>query len=90
MRLDAEGLKDRQAWEKAGYALPEFDREKVKEKTAEDPVWVHFGAGNIFKAFLANVVQKLLNEGIMDRGLIAAEGFDYEIIEKMIIILQLH
>ena len=33
MRLDAEGLKDRQAWEKAGYALPEFDREKVKEKT---------------------------------------------------------
>lgn len=83
MRLDAEGLKDRQAWEKAGYALPEFDREKVKEKTAEDPVWVHFGAGNIFKAFLANVVQKLLNEGIMDRGLIAAEGFDYEIIEKM-------
>ena len=32
MRLDAEGLKDRQAWEKAGYALPEFDREKVKEK----------------------------------------------------------
>ena len=83
MRLDEQGLKDRQAWEKAGYALPEFDREAVKEATHKNPFWVHFGAGNIFKAFLANVAQKLLNEGVLDRGLIAAEGFDYEIIEKM-------
>ena len=52
-------------------------------KTKENPFWVHFGAGNIFKAFLANVVQKLLKEGTLDRGLIAAEGFDYEIVEKM-------
>ena len=83
MRLDAQGLKDRQAWEAAGYKLPEFDREKVMEATRENPFWVHFGAGNIFKAFLANVAQKLLDEGILDRGIVAAEGFDYEIIEKM-------
>lgn len=42
----------------------------------------HFGAGNIFRAFQANVVQNLLNEGILSRGLIVAEGYDYEIIEK--------
>ncbi len=83
MRLDSKGLQDRQAWEAAGYDLPRFDRESVKSATLENPFWVHFGAGNIFKAFLANVVQKLLNDGILDRGLVAAEGFDYEIIEKM-------
>ncbi len=83
MRLDSKGLQDRQAWEAAGYDLPRFDRESVKNATLENPFWVHFGAGNIFKAFLANVVQKLLNDGILDRGLVAAEGFDYEIIEKM-------
>lgn len=83
MRLDSKGLQDRRAWEEAGYELPEFDRESVKRATRENPFWVHFGAGNIFKAFLANVVQKLLNDGTLDRGLVAAEGFDYEIIEKM-------
>ncbi|MDO4303625.1 MAG: mannitol dehydrogenase family protein [Bacillota bacterium] len=83
MRLDSKGLQDRQVWKAAGYELPEFDRESVKRATRENPFWVHFGAGNIFKAFLANVVQKLLNDGTLDRGLVAAEGFDYEIIEKM-------
>ena len=28
-------------------------------------------------------MQDLLNEGVLDRGLVVAEGFDYEIIEKM-------
>ena len=83
MRLDEQGLQNRQAWEAAGYELPGFDREQMIAKTKEAPFWVHFGAGNIFKAFLANVVQKLLNDGTLDRGLVAAEGFDYEIVEKM-------
>ena len=83
MRLDEQGLQNRQAWEAAGYELPGFDREQMIAKTKEAPFWVHFGAGNIFKAFLANVVQRLLNDGTLDRGLVAAEGFDYEIIEKM-------
>lgn len=83
MRLDAQGVKDRKSWENAGYKLPEFDRETVLNATRENPFWVHFGAGNIFKAFLANVVQTLLNDGVLNRGLVAAEGFDYEIIEKM-------
>ena len=33
MILNNEGLKDRAAWEAAGYALPGFDREAVREKT---------------------------------------------------------
>lgn len=83
MRLNEQGLKDRNAWESAGFVLPKFDREKVRAATGENPFWIHFGAGNIFRAFQANVVQNLLNEGVLDRGLVVAEGFDYEIIEKM-------
>ncbi|MDO5423530.1 MAG: mannitol dehydrogenase family protein [Eubacteriales bacterium] len=83
MRLNKQGLADKAAWEAAGYALPQFDREKVTEATKENPFWIHFGAGNIFRAFQANVVQNLLNAGALDRGLVVAEGFDYEIIEKM-------
>ena len=84
MELTLSGLQnDRQAFEAAGYRLPAFDHAKVLEKTAAHPTWIHFGAGNIFRAFQCNVVQNLLNEGILDTGLIAAEGYDYEIIEKM-------
>ena len=83
MKLSEAGLKDKQAWLQAGYKLPEYDREAVAKATKEDPFWIHFGAGNIFRAFQANVVQNLLNEGALDRGLIVAEGYDYEIIEKM-------
>ena len=83
MKLSNSGLADKTQWEAAGYRLPRFDREAVTAATKENPFWIHFGAGNIFRAFQANVVQNLLNEGALDRGLIVAEGFDYEIIEKM-------
>ncbi|MCD8022002.1 MAG: mannitol dehydrogenase family protein [Lachnospiraceae bacterium] len=83
MRLSEEGLKNRQEWLDKGYQLPKFDREAVKAKTKDTPEWIHFGAGNIFRAFQANLLQGLLNEGTCETGLIVAEGFDYEIIEKM-------
>ncbi|NBJ94009.1 mannitol dehydrogenase family protein [Parablautia muri] len=83
MKLNEQGLKDRLKWEEAEYSLPKFDRGKVMAATKENPFWIHFGAGNIFRAFQANVVQNLLNEGILDKGLVVAEGFDYEIVEKM-------
>ncbi len=82
MKLTNEGIKDRKAWEERGYKLPEYDREKIIVNTKNRPVWLHFGAGNIFRAFQANVMEKLLNESVLDTGIIVAEGYDYEIIEK--------
>lgn len=84
MELTLRGLQnDRKAFEQAGYKLPAFDYDRISANTKTNPVWIHFGAGNIFRAFQCNVVQNLLNKQVMDTGLIAAEGFDYEIIEKM-------
>ncbi len=83
MVLSRSGLADTDRWEKAGYRLPLFDRDAVAAATRENPFWLHFGVGNIFRAFQAGVVQELLNEGVLDRGLVAAEGFDYELIEKV-------
>ena len=83
MKLKEEEIKNREAWEKAGYRLPRYDREQMIRETKEQPFWVHFGAGNIFRAFQANVVQNLLNADVLDRGLIVAEGYDDEIIEKI-------
>lgn len=83
MRLSQEGIKNREEWLEKGYILPEFDRQRMIESTRKNPEWVHFGAGNIFRAFQAAVAQKLLDKGITDKGIIVVEGFDYEIIEKM-------
>ncbi|MCI8529524.1 MAG: mannitol dehydrogenase family protein [Lachnospiraceae bacterium] len=83
MKLTRTGVTaDRAAYAAAGYDLPTFDYETIHRNTLERPVWIHFGAGNLFRAFQANLVQNLLGAGIMDTGLIAAEGYDYEIIEK--------
>ena len=69
-------------WACKGYELPTFDIEAVRAKTHESPVWVHFGAGNIFRAFPAAILNDALNSGRYDRGVIVAESFDYEIIDK--------
>ena len=82
MILSDSGLKNREPWVEAGFELPEYDREKVRENTLKNPTWLHFGAGNIFRGFPAALQQKLLNDGKTDKGIIVCEGYDYEIIEK--------
>lgn len=84
MELTRRGIcEERQRFLDAGYALPEYDIETVTAKTKAEPVWLHFGTGNIFRAFQAHVVQQLLNEGVMDRGIIAAGGSSPEIVERV-------
>ena len=40
------------------------------------PRWVHFGAGNIFKAFQVNAAQAPLDEGSMRSGIVAVKRSD--------------
>ena len=83
MELTLKSLHDaRDAFLAAGYHLPEFDYDTVHKNTVEHPHWIHFGAGNIFRAFQANVAQNLLNSGVLDTGLIAAEGCGHDHLEK--------
>ena len=60
-----------------------YDREKMILETKKNPEWLHFGAGNIFRAFPCALAEKLLASGEIKTGVIAAEGFDEEIIEKV-------
>jgi fructuronate reductase len=71
------------AFESAGIRLPRFDIDAVRKATHENPVWVHFSAGNLFKAFHASLAQRLLEAGVTDRGLIAVEPFDYDAVTRV-------
>ncbi len=71
MKLNLESLDNRSKWENAGFRLPEYKIEDVRNKTFVDPNWIHFGAGNIFRAFLSNIQQNILNQKKAEKGIIA-------------------
>lgn len=83
LRLSLDSLSDQAAWEAAGVELPSFDIRQVAENTREKPEWVHFGAGNIFRGFVANVHQKLLDAGKADTGIIAVSSFDLDMMDRV-------
>lgn len=64
------------------YVLPQYDVARVTEKTAAAPAWLHFGTGNIFRAFPAVLCQTLLNQGLTETGIVCCEGYDEEIITR--------
>ena len=80
MKLTLEGIKAKDEWK--GFRLPEFNIAKMRETTKENPVWIHFGSGNIFRAFLCSAAQELLDKGIMKSGITAAESHGTEIITE--------
>jgi fructuronate reductase len=83
MRLNDRELKNRGQWEKAGIQLPRFDREAMIRATEAAPEWVHFGTGNLFRAFPAVCLQELLDRGLAKTGVIVVAGRDGEILDKV-------
>ena len=83
MKLTMDGIKNREAWEKAGIQLPGYNVKEVSEKAKKEPRWVHFGIGNIFRVFIGGIADGLLEEGALDRGLTCVETFDYDVVDKI-------
>ena len=81
LTLNREGLSQKTSWRDAGVRLPAFDVDGMRENTRERPEWVHFGAGNIFRAFMAASHQRLLDQGLCASGIIAVETYDAEVVD---------
>lgn len=80
MKLTRESLKHNVSWK--GYRLPQYDIDAVREATHKAPTWLHFGAGNLFRAFPAVLAQRLLTAGLTKSGVICCEAYDEEIIDR--------
>lgn len=83
MKLTLQGLRDTKAWADAGIKLPQYNIEKVAEESKKSPVWVHFGAGNIFRIFIGGIADKLIEKGEMEKGITCVETFDFDVIDKI-------
>ena len=70
-------------WQNTGVRLPTYDVQKMVEETRKTPVWLHFGAGNAFRALIAVLQQRLLESNYSKVGIIAAETHDTDIIDKV-------
>lgn len=73
----------KQDWERAGIVLPPSGCSDWSENSWKSPYWLHFGAGNLFRAVHAPIAQTLLDKGLVRSGIFVAETFDPEIIEKI-------
>jgi fructuronate reductase len=70
--------------EKIGVKTPKkIIYDKLRETTEKDPIWVHFGGGNLFRCMQAAQQQVLIEKGLSDKGVILAETWDDGLIEEI-------
>ncbi|MCL2420726.1 MAG: mannitol dehydrogenase family protein [Defluviitaleaceae bacterium] len=81
MKLSRKSIQNQADWQ--GYILPGYDIDAMVEKTKKAPVWLHMGAGNIFRIFPAVMHQELLEAGLVDRGITVCECYDEEIVPSI-------
>ena len=83
VKLTDNYITEKEKFQAAGIQTPAFDQKVIIEHAKENPVWVHFGGGNLFRCFHAVIGQDLLNSGELNSGIIVAETYDDEVIDKI-------
>ena len=83
MKLSASSLLDKSGWKQIQVKIPSYDIQKMKERTKEAPVWVHFGSGNFFRGFIAPLAQGLLELGELNQGIVTVSTYNQDIIHRI-------
>ncbi|GMO54429.1 MAG: mannitol dehydrogenase family protein [Termitinemataceae bacterium] len=82
LEINKEFIKNKKSeFEKAGVHIGNVDLDALVKRTHDNPRWVHFGAGNLFKAYHAVLSQRLVEGGFCDTGIIAVVPNDFSNME---------
>jgi fructuronate reductase len=70
-------------FEDVGISVPKINQEKISQNALINPTWIHFGAGNLFRAFHAEIAQELLEHEELQSGVIVVETCDPQVISDI-------
>ncbi|ERL45841.1 mannitol dehydrogenase family protein [Lactiplantibacillus paraplantarum] len=82
VRLNDDYQQNPESFEKVGIVVPKFDQKEITEAAENQPIWVHFGGGNLFRCFHAKIAQNLLNSKELKAGVIVAETYDDGVVNQ--------
>lgn len=60
-------------FEASGVCLPAYDVAAAKAAGTAQPTWIHMGAGNLYRTFHAEIADNLLEQGLLERGVVAVD-----------------
>ena len=83
VKLKEDYINHPEKFKEAGVKIPAYDQREIIRQTEKNPVWVHFGGGNLFRSFHSRIAQKLLNQGKLKSGIILVETRDNEVVKKI-------
>lgn len=82
--LGKEEVKTKKAtFAEIGIKTPAYDFEQVWEATKKEPIWLHIGGGNLFRAFHSVLQQHLIEKQASDKGIIVVSTIDDGMIENV-------
>lgn len=62
-------------------SLPRASKKQLKQNNQAAPTWIHFGGGNLFRGFHAEIAQKLADTGELTSGIVVCDTFDEHTID---------
>ncbi len=83
MKITENYLTERDRFSDKNINTPNYDEQIVRQKKQENPEWVHFGGGNLYRCFHGQIAQDLLNAGELETGIILVETFGEDMIDEL-------
>lgn len=74
---------DHNVLKKAHVIFPAEKKAAIDAQTAIQPRWLHFGGGNLYRAFHAEIAQSLIDQNELSSGIVVCETFDEQIIDQV-------
>jgi fructuronate reductase len=82
--LDKEAIQSKKdSFSRIGIKTPNYDYRGIWEETKKEPIWLHIGGGNLFRAFHSVLQQHLIEKQKTKKGIIVVSTMDDGLIEKI-------
>ncbi|WP_089110041.1 mannitol dehydrogenase family protein [Secundilactobacillus mixtipabuli] len=82
VKITDDYLKQSDEFKKYGIQVPTYSQTKMVNESLVHPTWIHFGGGNLFRAFHAAIAHKLLQTKAATTGVIMVETYDDEVVKR--------